>query len=52
VSRWLLVMAIAALGVRTSIKEMLSVGGKAIGLMVAQTLFLAGLVLGAVLVGI
>lgn len=51
-SRWLLVIAIAALGVRTSIKQMLSVGGKAIGLMVAETLFLAGLVLGAVLLGI
>ena len=48
-SRWLLVIAIAALGVRTSIKQMLSVGGKAIGLMVVETLFLAGLVLAAVL---
>lgn len=51
-SRWLLVIAIAALGVRTSIKQMLSVGGRAIGLMVAETLFLAGLVLAAVLLGI
>ena len=51
-SRWLLVIAIAALGVRTSIKQMLSVGGKAIGLMVAETLFLAGLVLAAVLMGV
>ncbi|MBI4924173.1 MAG: putative sulfate exporter family transporter [Devosia nanyangense] len=51
-SRWLLVIAIAALGVRTSIKQMLSVGGRAIGLMVAETLFLAGLVLGAVLLGV
>lgn len=51
-SRWLLVIAIAALGVRTSIRQMLSVGGKAIGLMVAETLFLAGLVLAAVLLGI
>ena len=51
-SRWLLVIAIAALGVRTSIKQMLSVGGRAIGLMVAETLFLAGVVLAAVLLGV
>lgn len=52
VSRWFLVTAIAALGVRTSLKQMASVGGRAIGLMVAETLFLAGLVLGVVLLGI
>lgn len=51
-SRWLLVIAIAALGVRTSIRQMLSVGGRAIGLIVAETLFLAGLVLAAVLLGV
>lgn len=52
VSRWFLVTAIAALGVRTSLKQMASVGGRAIGLMVAETLFLAVLVLGVVLLGI
>ena len=49
VARWLLVTAIAALGVRTSIKQMAQVGGRAIGLMVAETLFLAALVLAVVL---
>ncbi len=51
-SRWLLVTAIAGLGVRTSLKQMASVGGASIGLMVAQTVFLAALVLGALLAGI
>jgi uncharacterized integral membrane protein (TIGR00698 family) len=49
VSRWFLVTAIAALGVRTSLKQMASVGGAAIGLMVTQTVFLAVLVLGVLL---
>ncbi len=52
VSRWFLVIAIAALGMKTSIKQMASVGGKAIGLIVAQTIFIAGLVLAILLVGI
>lgn len=52
ISRWFLVTAISALGVKTSLKQMASVGGRAIGLIVAETLFLAALVLGAVLVGI
>lgn len=50
VSRWFLVTAIAALGVRTSLKQMASVGGRAIALMVAETLFLAALVLAVVLI--
>lgn len=49
VSRWFLVTAIAALGVKTSLKQMSAVGGPAIGLVVAETLFLAGLVLAVVL---
>lgn len=49
VSRWFLITAIAALGIRTSLRQMASVGGKAIGLMVAETLFLAGFVLIVVL---
>jgi len=48
-SRWLLVTAIAALGMKTSIKQMASVGTKAIGLMILQTIFLAVIVLGALL---
>ncbi len=51
-SRWFLVTAISGLGVRTSIKQMASVGGASIGLMVAETVFLAGLVLSVLLVGI
>lgn len=46
VSRWCLVTAIAALGMQTSLKAMADVGGRAIALIVAETLFLALLVLG------
>jgi uncharacterized membrane protein YadS len=45
VSRWCLVTAIAALGMKTSLKAMADVGGRAIALIVAETLFLAILVL-------
>jgi uncharacterized integral membrane protein (TIGR00698 family) len=45
ISRWCLVTAIAALGMKTSLKAMADVGGRAIGLIVAETLFLAILVL-------
>jgi uncharacterized integral membrane protein (TIGR00698 family) len=45
VSRWCLVTAIAALGMKTSLKAMAEVGGRAIGLIVAETVFLALLVL-------
>ncbi len=48
VSRWCLVTAIAALGMKTSLKAMADVGGRAIALIVAETLFLAILVLGVV----
>jgi uncharacterized integral membrane protein (TIGR00698 family) len=44
-SRWCLVAAIAALGMKTSLKAMASVGGKAMALVVVETLFLALLVL-------
>ena len=40
VSRWILVVAIAALGVRTSIQAMLTLGKGQIALVVAETLFL------------
>lgn len=44
-SRWCLVTAIAALGMKTSLKAMADVGGRAIALIVAETVFLAILVL-------
>jgi uncharacterized integral membrane protein (TIGR00698 family) len=49
ISRWCLVTAIAALGMKTSLKAMADVGGRAIGLIVAETVFLAVLVLVIVL---
>jgi uncharacterized integral membrane protein (TIGR00698 family) len=49
-SRWCLVTAIAALGMKTSLKAMAEVGGSAIALMVAETVFLAVLVLLVILV--
>jgi uncharacterized integral membrane protein (TIGR00698 family) len=45
VSRWCLVIAISALGMKTQLKELASVGIKPIALMVGETVFLAGLVL-------
>ncbi|MES2127172.1 MAG: putative sulfate exporter family transporter [Pseudomonadota bacterium] len=48
-ARWCLVMAIAAIGVRTKLKEIVTVGIKPVLLMVAETLFLAMLVLGVLL---
>ncbi len=44
-SRWCLVIAISALGMKTQLKELASVGIKPIVLMVGETVFLAGLVL-------
>jgi uncharacterized membrane protein YadS len=41
-SQWLLTVAIAALGVRTSIKSMLDLGPRHLVLVVAETLFLLG----------
>jgi uncharacterized membrane protein YadS len=48
VSRWCLVTAIAALGMKTSLKAMADIGGRAIALIVAETVFLAILVLAVV----
>ena len=42
-SQWLLIAAIAALGVKTSLKEMVSLGPVYFGLVVAETLILFGL---------
>ena len=48
VSRWCLVAAIAALGMKTSFKDLIAVGWRPVGLMVAETLWIALLVLVAV----
>ena len=45
-SRWCLVAAIAALGMNTQLKEIVDAGWRPSGLIVMETLFLAGLVLG------
>ena len=52
VSRWCLVAAIAALGMKTSFKELFAVGWRPIGLMLCETLWIAGLVLASVLLAI
>lgn len=44
-SRWCLVAAIAAIGMKTQLKELATVGLKPVLLMLAETLFLAALVL-------
>lgn len=46
VSRWMLLTAVAAVGMKTSLKQLIEVGGFAILLIVAETLYLA---LGALL---
>jgi uncharacterized integral membrane protein (TIGR00698 family) len=48
-SRWFLVIAISAIGMKTQLKEMVTVGLRPIILMVGETLFLALLVLGMLL---
>ena len=45
-SRWCLVAAIAAIGMKTRLKELVGVGLKPVLLMLAETAFLAALVLG------
>jgi uncharacterized integral membrane protein (TIGR00698 family) len=45
ISRWCLITAIAALGMKTSLKAMSAVGWRPIALMVAETVFIATLVL-------
>ena len=47
-SRWCLVIAIAALGMKTSLKALAEVGHRALILIVAETTFLALLVLGVI----
>jgi uncharacterized integral membrane protein (TIGR00698 family) len=45
-SRWCLVVAIAALGVKTSFKQLAELGWRPVVMMTANTLFLAGFILG------
>jgi uncharacterized integral membrane protein (TIGR00698 family) len=45
ISRWCLVAAIAAIGMKTQLKELATVGLKPVALMLAETVFLAALVL-------
>ncbi len=47
-SRWCLVIAISALGMKTTLKAVASVGPRAIALLVGETLFLLLLVLGLI----
>jgi uncharacterized integral membrane protein (TIGR00698 family) len=47
-SRWCLVTAIAALGMKTSLKMLFDVGWKPVTIIVAETVFIGALVLGAI----
>ncbi|KIC40636.1 membrane protein [Ruegeria sp. ANG-R] len=49
-SRWLLLVAIAAVGMKTNLKQILSVGAAAIALIIAETLFIAGVILAGITV--
>lgn len=44
-SRWLLLTAIAAVGMKTNLKQVLGVGGAAIALIIAETIFIATVIL-------
>ena len=48
ISSWCLLTAVAALGVKTSLRALTDVGMAPIGAMVLQTALLAGLVLGGI----
>ncbi len=47
-SRWALLTAIAAVGMKTSLRSILDIGGQAIVLIVAETIFIAGLILAGI----
>ena len=51
-SRWCLVAAVAAIGIKTRFKDLAAAGWKPVILMVLETLFLAALVLAVILGGI
>ena len=42
-SRWALVVAISALGMKTALGELASVGAKAMSLLVLETVFIGGI---------
>jgi len=46
VSRWLLVASIAGIGMKTQLKDLVTVGLKPVLLMIGETVFLAALTLG------
>jgi uncharacterized membrane protein YadS len=48
ISRWALLIAIAAVGMKTSLRRILDVGGAAIILLLAETIFIAVLILGGI----
>ncbi len=48
-SRWCLVVAIAALGVKTSLQQLASLGWRPVLMLAVDTVFLAGLILGGLL---
>lgn len=47
-SRWLLVVAIAAAGIKTTFEELLRLGWRSVAMLVAETLFIAAFVLAAI----
>lgn len=47
-SRWALLIAIAAVGMKAELRRILDVGGPAVVLIVAETLFLGGFILGGI----
>ncbi|SDN45633.1 YeiH family protein [Vreelandella arcis] len=49
ISGWALLVAIAAVGIKTSLRGIISVGGTAIVMLAAETLFLASFILGLVM---
>jgi len=51
-SQWCLVTAISAIGMKTQLKELVTVGVKPIALMIGETVFLAALVLTAIHLGV
>ncbi|WP_027998762.1 YeiH family protein [Sinorhizobium arboris] len=51
-SRWALLIAIAAVGIKTSLPRILGVGGKAFAVLIAETVFLAAFILAALWLGV
>ncbi|MBL24837.1 MAG: putative sulfate exporter family transporter [Rhodospirillaceae bacterium] len=49
-SRWCLVIAIAAIGMKTALRSLKGVGGQAITLICVETVLLAGLVIGVLMI--